>query len=305
MGRCSKGTGHPLMEVRWPCSASGKINLTPLLADTDDLDSNQAVPPSSPGPLDSPFGSSISSLVVCSICTPKRDFANCMLPQSEFPDTPDAPMPFWALESTLEAHFSDFDYLFPCPLQMDPSLVLDLPLHWAFDTELATNLGQGDTILEESYSPSPPENTLSISPPLSSGLCHPVSRDQLGDQPIVAGSAGLNPPPTHTSPTPSSSVYDDIQNGDSPTSLDSLCYLLRQHYPNRKPPGKVFKSFISSRRNIFQCTLCAYKIGNREQINQHIMKVHCSHYPFVCDFPGWYLMPLAICHPSEADIIIW
>lgn len=194
-------------------------------------------------------------------------------------------MPFWATESTLDMQFSDLDYMFPCPLQTDPSLDLDLSLLLGLDPELTANPGQAETLLQASYST--PEITLGLSPYPSSSLCHPVSRDQVGDQPTVAGSAITDSPPTPSSLSPSPPASDDIQDGDSPTSLDHLRHILRQHYQNRKPPGYMFKSFISGRGTMFKCTLCTYKIGNREQINQHIMKVHCKHFPFACPFPGW------------------
>ena len=191
-------------------------------------------------------------------------------------------MPFWPTECT---DFSGLDYIFPCPFQMDPSIALDLPLLSAFDAGSATNPVKAETLLQASQSP--PEVTLTISPFLPLSLCHPVSSEQPGDGSMVAGSTSLDPPPTYPPPTPSPPPYDDIQDGDSPTSLDRLRHILRQYYQNRKPPGKIFKSFISRRGATFQCTLCTYKIGNREQINQHIMKVHCSHFPFKCSFAGW------------------
>jgi len=191
-------------------------------------------------------------------------------------------MPFWPTECT---DFSDLDYMFPCPFQMDPSIALDLPLLLAFDSGTATNPVKEEPLLQASQSP--PEVTMTIPPYLPFSPCHPVSREQPGDQSIEAGSTNLDPPLTHHSPAPSPPAHDDIQDGDSPTSLDRLRHILRQHYQSRKPPGKIFKHFISRRGTTFQCTLCTYKIGNREQINQHIMKVHCSHFPFTCSFPGW------------------
>lgn len=195
-------------------------------------------------------------------------------------------MPFWATENLLEAHLSDLYYMFPCPLQMGPPLPsLDLPLLLALDPGPVTIPREAETLLQASYPP--PDITLCLPPCLPSGLCHPVSGDQPGDQSTVAGSAISDPPPTYPSPTSSPPTYDKFKDGDSPTSLDHLRHILRQHYPNRKPPGRLFKSFISRRVDIFQCTLCKYRIGNREQINQHIMKVHCNHFPFICSFPGW------------------
>lgn len=194
-------------------------------------------------------------------------------------------MPFWAPESVLERHPSDLQYSFPCPLQMDPSLDLDLPLLLALNAELAASPGQAETLLQASYSP--PDITLGFSPHLSSSLCHPVYGDLVGDQPTVAGSAISDSPPTPPSISLSPPASDDTQDGGSPTSLDRLRHILRRDYPNRKPPGLLFKGFISGRGAMLKCTLCAYKIGNREQINQHIMKVHCNHFPFACPFPGW------------------
>jgi hypothetical protein len=193
-------------------------------------------------------------------------------------------MPFWATESALEVHLCDFDYIFPCPLHMGAPLALELPMLLALDAELATNAGRAETLLQASYAPA--GTTLGLSP---STLCHPVSGGQAGDPPTVAGSAISDPPPTPPSPTHSPPASDDSQDGggDSPTSLDNLCRTLRQHYPNRKPPGHMFKIFISQRGALHHCTLCTYKIGNREQMNQHIMKIHCSHFPFVCPVPGW------------------
>ena len=222
--------------------------------------------------------------MVCRFGILKSVFADC-LPQSGFPDTTEALMPFWPTESTLDIHLGDLDYIFPCPLQTDPSLDLDLSLLLRLDPEPTANPGQAETFLQVSYST--PELTLSFSPYPSSSLCHPVPRDLVGDQPTVAGSAISDSPPTSPSPSLSAPASDDIQEGDSPTSLDRLRHILSNQYPNRKPPGYMFKSFISGRGDTFKCTLCPYRIGNREQINQHIMKVHCKHFPFACPFPGW------------------
>ena len=168
---------------------------------------------------------------------------------------------------------------------MDPPLDLDLPLLLTLDPELPANPGQAETLFQASYST--PEITLGPSPFFSSRLCHPVSGDLVGDQPTVAGSAITDSPPTPPSISLSPPPSDYIQDGGSPTSLDHLRHILRHDYPNRKPPGHIFKRFISGRGAPFRCTLCPYKIGNREQINQHIMKVHCKHFPFACPFPGW------------------
>ena len=63
-----------------------QTGLIPLLADMSDLDSNRAAAPGfSPVPFDSPFGSSTSSLMVCIICIPERDFADCMPPSLDLP----------------------------------------------------------------------------------------------------------------------------------------------------------------------------------------------------------------------------
>ena len=194
-------------------------------------------------------------------------------------------MPFWATEAALEMHLSDPEYILPCPLQMGPPLDLDLPFLLALDAELAANPRQAETLLHASYLT--PEIIFGPSPILPSSLCHPVSGDLVEDQPTLAGSTISDSPPTPPSVSPSPPASDDIEDGDSPTSLDRLRHILRHVYPNRKPPGYMFKSFISGRGATLKCTLCPYKIGNREQINQHIMKVHCKHFPFACPFPGW------------------
>ena len=192
-------------------------------------------------------------------------------------------MSFWTTECAPEVHFSDLNYSFPCPLQIGSSLALDLLL--PFGGELATNPGQAETLFQAPYSP--PEIPLTLSPSQPSTLCPPVSRDQDGDRPPMAGSAIPDPPPTPSSSASPPPPLGDIQDGSSPTSLHILRHILCQHYANRKPPGRMFANFISLRDNMKQCTLCPYKIRNREQLNQHIMKVHCNHFPFACLVPGW------------------
>lgn len=57
--------------------------LTRLLADANDLDLVQ--PADSPAPLDSPFGSAVSSLMVCERLIIRSRLADCVLPSPDFP----------------------------------------------------------------------------------------------------------------------------------------------------------------------------------------------------------------------------
>ena len=79
----------------------------------------------------------------------------------------------------------------------------------------------------------------------------------------------------------------DVPETDLSACLDQLCTVLRTQYPNSKPPGQLFKHFISRRRDLNHCKLCNKALENREQMYQHVMKVHCNHFPFACDELGW------------------
>jgi len=155
---------------------------------------------------------------------------------------------------------------------------------WAFGAELAR---PGHAAILSQELDRAPEATIGLSGAVPLTLCHPVSRDPVGGQPMVAGSAISASPPTPTATTPSTLPSDDMLDDDSPTSLDRLRLILRQRYPDGKPPGPLFKNFIYKRGRTHHCTLCAYTIQNREQMNQHIMKTHCAHLPFGCPVPGW------------------
>ena len=80
---------------------------------------------------------------------------------------------------------------------------------------------------------------------------------------------------------------DESRDEDAPTSVGDLRHILRKHYADHKPPGKLFKHFVTRRDTKVCCGLCSKRLGNREQMNQHIMKVHCSHFPFGCREPQW------------------
>ena len=200
--------------------------------------------------------------------------------QSEFLATPEGLISLCGARNALEGPYNGLDHIFSCPSQLTLSLDLDQPLFWTLDAEPASP-GRADILLQASGVPFDIPGQFSSLP---STICHPVPRDKVGDQPTVAGSAISAQPPTPATPRLDS---DYTQDGDSPTSLDSLRRILHQHFPNRKPPGPMFKHFIYRRDNMKHCKLCPKKLENREQINQHIMKVHCEHFPFACPQPGW------------------
>ena len=102
--------------------------------------------------------------------------------------------------------------------------------------------------------------------------------------------AACSTPPAQSSVPPESPRLLELNfapEDDLPACLDQLCSTLRNHYPNSKPPGQLFKNFIYRRRDLNHCKLCSKALENREQMNQHVMKVHCNHFPFGCDEPGW------------------
>ena len=97
-------------------------------------------------------------------------------------------------------------------------------------------------------------------------------------------------PSTHTPVKPEQPALLDLESvpeDDPPPCLDQLRAILHRHYPNSKPPGQLFKHFICRKKNSNHCKLCDKALDNREQMNQHVMKVHCDHFPFGCDEPGW------------------
>lgn len=83
-----------------------------------------------------------------------------------------------------------------------------------------------------------------------------------------------------------------VPEGDLPACLDQLRSILRNHFPDSKPPGQLFKHFIYRRRDLNHCKLCPKALENREQMNQHVMKVHCDHFPFACDELGWWVLSI-------------
>ena len=188
-------------------------------------------------------------------------------------------------KDALELPYTDISYDFLCPLQLDQSLPLDQQLAWPFGTGLVSP-GSAETLLQ-TFHPHP-ETTLGLSSPLPLTVCHPASGGQIGDEASLAGSASPAPPPTPPpsvlSPPP---LDDDILDDDSPASLEHLQRVLHRRYPSSKPPSRIFANFISKRDRFHCCNLCTKKIKNREQMNQHIMKVHCKHFPFTCSTPGW------------------
>jgi len=98
--------------------------------------------------------------------------------------------------------------------------------------------------------------------------------------PSSAVAPGLSPPPE----------LKHVSEDDLPASLDQLCAVLRQHYPDSKSPGKLFKAFLYREKDLTHCKLCKKAPENRERMNQHVMGVHCGHFPFGCDEPGWWVL---------------
>jgi hypothetical protein len=100
--------------------------------------------------------------------------------------------------------------------------------------------------------------------------------------------SGAPSPKTPASSRPSLLMGPDhVPDYDPPTCLDQLRTILGGHYPDTKPPGQLFRNFIYRKKDLNHCKLCSKALENREQMNQHIMKVHCDHFPFACDEPGW------------------
>ncbi len=102
-----------------------------------------------------------------------------------------------------------------------------------------------------------------------------------------------------STPSPQSSVppesprlmeLNDVPDDDLQACLDELRSILRSSYPDSKPPGQLFKHFIYRRNHLNHCRLCPKALENREQMNQHVMKVHCDHFPFGCDEQGWWVL---------------
>ena len=101
-------------------------------------------------------------------------------------------------------------------------------------------------------------------------------------------SPSAEPPSSETSPEPPKLLeFDCAPEDDLPACLKQLCAILRWHYPNSKPPGQLFRNFIYRKKDLNHCKLCSKALENREQMNQHVMKVHCNHFPFGCLEPGW------------------
>ena len=100
------------------------------------------------------------------------------------------------------------------------------------------------------------------------------------------------PPTSPDPPTPSSSAcsteyLDEISDDALVVACRKLRNVLRAHYANTKPPGNLFEPFIQKLRRRNHCRLCPKVLGNREQMNQHVMKDHCGHRPFPCPVQGW------------------
>lgn len=112
--------------------------------------------------------------------------------------------------------------------------------------------------------------------------------------PEPSDAATSTPPPQASVPPESPRLLElnYVPEGDLSACLDQLCSILRDHFPNSKPPGQLFKHFIYRRRDLNHCKLCPKALENREQMNQHVMKVHCDHFPFACDVLGWLVLSI-------------
>jgi hypothetical protein len=87
-----------------------------------------------------------------------------------------------------------------------------------------------------------------------------------------------SPPPLELGP---------VSEDDLPAYLAQLSTVLRMHYADSKPPGALFQNFLYRKKDLTHCKLCTKALENREQMNQHVMKAHCNHFPFACHEPGW------------------
>lgn len=107
--------------------------------------------------------------------------------------------------------------------------------------------------------------------------------------PQPSDAAGSTPSAQSSAPPESPRLLDlnFAPEDDLQACLDQLCSILRNRYPNSKPPGQLFKHFIYRKKDLNHCKLCCKELENREQMNQHVMKAHCNHFPFGCNEPGW------------------
>ena len=164
---------------------------------------------------------------------------------------------------------------------------LDLPLipHdiWSLDGSLSDfeSIDMADLSLEDTEAIG-----LGLSFSSDTMLIPPVTPPEPSD------AAYSTPSPQSSGPPESPRLLDlnYVPDCDLQACLDQLCSILRSQYPDSKPPGRLFKHFIYRRRDLNHCKLCPKALENREQINQHVMKVHCEHFPFGCDEPGWWVL---------------
>lgn len=202
-------------------------------------------------------------------------------PQSSCTDNFDGNQSPWESISPLEGPPPYFDYIWPVEYPPTPTRLLAtlLPLpqdHWSLDGSFYDfeSVDISSIFLEDST---------------STGLGLSFSSDTV--TPIPQPTEATNSTPTIQTlvetEKPMPLDLESVPEGDPPVGLDQLCAILRTHYPNRKPPGQLFKQFICRKKDLNQCMLCPKALENREQMNQHVMKVHCNHLPFGCDEPGW------------------
>lgn len=159
------------------------------------------------------------------------------------------------------------------------------------------------------YPPAPTSFSVTL-PPMPTDLWHldefenidmgDITLEDLNDTglglSLTSGPTAIPPQPSEatsgTAPTqtPVSSDLMDLNyvpENNLPECLDQLCTILRRHYPETKPPGRLFRHFIFRENDLNHCKLCSKALENKEQMHQHIMSAHCSHFPFGCDEPGW------------------
>ena len=108
--------------------------------------------------------------------------------------------------------------------------------------------------------------------------------------PVIPSSPSEVTTSPQTPISPELSALTDLEymsENQLPEYLDQLCAILRRHYSDSKPPGRLFKHFVYRKNDLNRCRLCPKALENREQIVQHVMKAHCNHFPFGCNEPGW------------------
>lgn len=117
----------------------------------------------------------------------------------------------------------------------------------------------------------------------------PIASDRQ-DEPLTTPD-----PPTPSSSACSTEYVEEISDDALVVACRKLRGVLRAHYANTKPPGDLFEPFIQKWRKRNHCRLCPKVLGNREQMNQHVMKDHCGHRPFACPVQGWCVRIYSLC----------